>query len=73
MFVALALLLVLCRQDLEPLFVVFRPENPSGSDSGGLRLASKVKRVGIQAAFLTNFKPEESQSSYAKPALLEQP
>lgn len=38
-------LVVLCRQDFQPLFVVFRPENPSGFDSGGLRLASEVKRV----------------------------
>lgn len=45
-FAALALL-VLCRQDFEPLFVVFRPGNPSGFDSGGLRLASEVKRVCV--------------------------
>lgn len=43
-FAALALL-VLCRQEFEPLFVVFRPEGPSGFDSGGLGLASEVKRV----------------------------
>lgn len=53
-------LVVLCRRDSELLFVVFRPENPSGFDSGGLRLASEVKRVHTQIEFLTNFNSEES-------------
>lgn len=66
-------LVVLCRQDFEPLFVVFRPEEPSGFDSGGLRLASEVKRVCTQIEFLTDFKPEESQLSHTKPTLLGQP
>lgn len=51
-WLALALV-VLCRQDYELLFVIFRPEKPSGFDSGGLRLASGVKRVYIQIEFLT--------------------
>lgn len=51
---------------LGPLFVVFRPENPSGFDSGGLRLASEVKRVRAQIEFLTNFEAEESWSSHTK-------
>jgi hypothetical protein len=66
-------LVVLCRQDSELLFVIFRPEKPSGFDSGGLRLASEVKRVRTQIEFLTNFNPEESQSSHTKPALPGQP
>lgn len=45
-FAALARL-VLRRQEFEPLFVVFRPESPSGFDSGGLGLASAVKTVWI--------------------------
>lgn len=65
--------MVLCRQDFEPLFVVFRLEEPSGFDSGGLRLASEVKRVCTQIEFLTNFKPEEPKFSHTKPTLLAQP
>lgn len=46
-------LVVLCRQDYELLFVIFRPEKPSGFDSGGLGFASGVKRVRVQIEFLT--------------------
>lgn len=51
-------LVVLGRQDSELLFVIFRPEKPSGFDSGGLRLASGVKRVHIQIEFLIISKSE---------------
>lgn len=44
-------------QDPQPLFVVFRPGTPSGFDSGGLRLASEVKRVPAQIEFLNRFQP----------------
>lgn len=44
-------LVVLCRRGLEPLFVVFRPEEPSGLDSGGRRLASEVKGDALKLNF----------------------
>lgn len=66
-------LVVLRCRALPPLFVVFRPESPSGFDSGGLRLASEVKRVHTQIEFLTNLKPEGSRSSHTKPVLPGQP
>ena len=66
-------LVVLRRRALPPPFVVFRPESPSGFDSGGLRLASEVKRVHSQIEFLTNLKPEGSRSSHTKPLLPGQP
>ena len=66
-------LVVLGRPALPPLFVVFRPESPSGFDSGGLRLASEVKRVHAQIEFLTNLRPEGSPPSHTKPVLPGQP